>query len=140
MEPKAKFRNLLLELPDKPLIVGDTWSITKIDSTSRMGGKVHTKTISDFKVAGLEKIDGKNIYKINVTIKIEMSGSGSQMGNDFTITGKGKATADYNFCKDEGCLTEYKVDQALDMSIDISAMGMTMPMTILTTTNTKLIK
>jgi hypothetical protein len=140
MDTKARLKNLLLELPDKALKTGDTWIDIKNDSSSKMGGKMQTKTSNEYKVAGKESIGGKDIYKISMITKIEISGTGSQMGNDFTISGKGKSTGDYYFSKDEGLLLNYKVDQAMDMSVDMAAMGMTMPISVITTTDVKLVK
>lgn len=62
-----------------------------------------------------------------------------QAGN-VTITGEGKAIGEYFFAQKEGLLVGYKTEQNMDMTIDVSAMGMTMPMNTITSTTVTLIK
>jgi hypothetical protein len=140
LDLKTKFKNLLFVMPDKVLKVGDTWTEVKNDTTPRMGGKVYSVSTNEFSLAGKENIGGKDVYKISLKSKIDLSGTGSQMNQEFTISGKGKATIDYYFSKDEGLFLSCKGDQAMDMSIDIASMGMTMPIATITTTTIKLIK
>lgn len=138
--PKKTFSKFLLIFPEKMLGIGDTWTEQKDDSVDNMGNKIHVKATVDYKIAEKLDYEGYNAYKIVSTLKLAMEGKGSQMGQEFNITGTGKADAEYYFVQNEGKLLTYRIEQTNDTNAEITGMNMTIPMTTITTTNLKLIK
>lgn len=138
--PKTTFTKFLLVLPEKELKIGDSWTEAKSDTVDNMGGKMNIKTDISYTVSAIVDYKGYSAHKITSTLKMAISGKGSQMGQEFNISGTGKADAEYYFAKKEGKLIGYKVDQTSDINAEVVGMSMTIPMTTMTTTTVDLIK
>lgn len=138
--PKVTFSKFLLVFPEKELKIGDSWTESKNDNVDNMGGTMNIK--SDISYTLQEEVDykGHKANKIVSVVKLNISGKGSQMGQEINISGTGKADAEYYFAKKEGLLLGYKVEQSNDINAEVSGMGMTIPMTTITSTNVSLIK
>jgi hypothetical protein len=136
-----KRRQFLIQFQENLSKIGDSCaSQPYIDSSNTMGMKISTSIQVALKVIGQEKKNGYDVYKISGEIKTKISGSGETNGASVAISGEGKTTGEYFFAQKEGLLVGYKTEQNMDMTIDMSAMGMTMPMNTITSTTVTLIK
>jgi hypothetical protein len=140
LNPADRFKNLFQGFPEKELNVNDTWIENKIDTVVRQGSPMIIKNDIEYKYIGKENFEGKPAYKFSATTKGTLSGSGSQNGTEFTISGTIKSTSDVYYTDIKGTLLNSKSEAAMDMTIDISAMGMSMPMTVITSQIMKLVK
>lgn len=138
--PKKTFSKFLLVLPDEEIGIGYTWDEPKDDIVDNMGNKINVKSNANYRIAEIVKHQGFDVFKIASVLNLEMNGKGSQMGQEFNISGKGKADSEYFFAKDDGKLISYKVEQSNDTNAEIIGMGMTIPMTTITLTTLELVQ
>jgi len=138
--PKKTFTKFLLVLPDEEIGVGYTWDEPKDDIVDNMGSKINVKSNANYRIAEIVRHQGYEVYKIASVMNLDINGKGSQMGQEFNISGKGKADSEYLFAKDEGKLISYKIEQTNDTNAEIAGMGMTIPMTTITLTTLELVK
>jgi hypothetical protein len=123
------FKMFFPDLPGKPLKVGDTWpSSAAVDDTSGgMNIKLGFQYVSTFD--GLETVDGMECARIRSDFTGTLSGTGNQQGMDMVLTGTGKGTDRWYFAVKDGIYLKATSDATYELSISVSAAGMTIPMT-----------
>jgi len=121
------FKMFFPDLPGKPVKIGDTWPST--DSTEEKTGsmtiKIDLQNVNTLE--GFEAIDGMECARISTQITGTISGSGNQGGMDLTFAGTTKGKSVWHFAVKEGILVKQASDSTSEMSIDVSAAGMTIP-------------
>ncbi len=123
------FKLFFPDLPDKPLKVGDTWP-SGGGASEKTGGldlRFDFQNVNRFD--GLETVDGMECARVRSEVTATITGSGSQQGMDMAFSGTGKGTDLWYFAIKEGIYVKSTADLTMDMSITVSAMGMTIPVT-----------
>lgn len=133
------FKMFFPDLPGKPVKVGDTWP-----STAGVEEKTGSMTIRmDFQnvntLEGFETVDGMECARISTQVSGTITGTGNQGGMDLTFSGTTKGKDVWYFAVKEGVYVKQTSESTSDMSIDVSAAGMTIPMTQTTKGEVKLI-
>lgn len=123
------FRLFFPDLPGRPLKVGDTWpsSAAADDTSGGMNIKMGFQYVNTFE--GLETVEGMECARIKSDYTATLSGTGNQQGMDMALTGTGKGTDLWYFAVKEGIYLKATSDATYDISISVSAAGMTIPMT-----------
>lgn len=133
------FKMFFPDLPGKPVKVGDTWP-----STAGVEEKTGAMTIRlDFQnvntLEGFETVDGMECARISTQVTGTITGTGNQGGMDLTFSGTTKGKDIWFFAVKEGFYVKQTTESTSDMSIDVSAAGMTIPMTQTSKSEVKLI-
>jgi hypothetical protein len=120
MGPPERLLGLrLLVLPENPVQVGDTWTVTYTDSTpSPAGGpfmrreKEQGKTT--YTVVEEKKKDGFKCLHIKTETTYSREGHGSGRGGEMSSEGDGKIVGDAWFAYEEGILVEYTTQDTFE--------------------------
>ena len=123
------FKLFFPDLPGHAIEVGDTWTSTAStdDTSGGMNIKLGFESPNTFE--GMETVDGMACARIKAAITSTITGTGSQQGMDMALSGTGKGSETWFFAVKEGIYVKSVSELTYDMSIAISAMGMTLPMT-----------
>jgi hypothetical protein len=123
------FKLFFPDLPGKPLKIGDTWpsSAAADDTSGGMNIKLGFQYVNAFE--GLETVDGMECARIKSDYTGTLSGTGNQQGMDMVLTGTSKGTDLWYFAVKEGIYLKATSDATYEISIAVSAAGMTIPMT-----------
>jgi hypothetical protein len=113
--------------------LGDSWNDSATVTQKQNGADVKTTTQSVSKYVSDTTINGVKGHKITVTSTGTVSGSGSQMGADFSINGTSKSTSTIVVGAD-GVLLGLMSDGASDMMIEVPQAQMSIPMQMKNTT------
>lgn len=132
------FKTFFPDLPGKPVKVGDTWPATANieEKTGAMNIKVDLQYVHTLE--GFETIDGVECARIGSQVTGTISGSGSQMGQDLTFAGTSKGKDVWFFAVKDGYYVKANSEMTTEMSIDVAAAGMTIPVTQTTKSEVKL--
>jgi hypothetical protein len=120
LTPMDLFKQLLLELPEKPLDNTSAWKKDIPDTTQRGGVKIVTKNNIQFKVAGAEKKNGFDCLKLTMSGTNIIEGSGSQRGNDVAIDGTNKINGSVFFAPSEGLFVLSEQSNESDMTTTVT--------------------
>jgi hypothetical protein len=124
----SSFKDIFPDLADKPVKIGDTWTKTG-DVTEKAGNiDVHVITESVNTLQGLETVNGLECVKIEAKTTGTIDGSGEQMGNKFTFKGTVKGSSTWYFAYKKGIFVSRKSNSDTEGTVEVSAMGMTIPM------------
>lgn len=123
------FKLFFPDLPGRPLKVGDTWTTSAAtdDTSGGMNVKLGFEYVNTFE--GLETVDGRECARIRSPYTSTISGTGNQQGMDMVMTGTGKGTDVWYFAIKEGVYVQATSEGTYEMSISVSAAGMTIPLT-----------
>jgi len=117
-----------LELPEKEVKAGDTWSTNRADTMSQGGGKVILTPSLTYTVAGEIDTLGYKCLRILSKGNTAIKGEGTQMGAKFFIDGQGPGTGTAYFALKEGLLVAATSVSDLEMTIAITGpQNMTIP-------------
>jgi hypothetical protein len=141
LTPSDLFKQILLELPEKELEINGSWKKDQSDTISRGGIKMVTKPNIEFKIAGVEKKNNFNCWKIAINGTSTIEGNGAQQGADVTIDGTVKIAGAAYIAPEEGVfvLSEQSNETEMTTTFTGSQTG-TSTMSINTTVKTALIK
>jgi len=133
------FKLFFPDLPDRAIEIGDTWTsaATADDTSGGMNIKLGFENVNTFE--GLEIVDGMECARIKAAVTSTISGTGSQQGMDMALSGTGKGSETWYFAVKEGIYVRSVSELTYDMSIAVSAMGMTLPVTQTRKGETKLV-
>jgi len=123
------FKLFFPDLPGKPLKVGDAWP-SSADVSEKTGGvdmRLNFQIVNHFE--GLETVDGVECARIRSEITATITGSGNQQGMDMAFSGTGQGTDLWYFAVKDGVYVKSTSEVKMDISITVSAMGMTIPVT-----------
>jgi hypothetical protein len=123
------FKLFFPDLPGKPLKVGDTWpsSAEANEKTGVIDLRLNIQNVNHFE--GLETVDGVECARIRSDVTATMTGTGNQQGMDIVFSGTGQGTDLWYFAVKDGIYVKSTGELKMDMSITVSAMGMTLPVT-----------
>jgi hypothetical protein len=123
------FRTFFPDMPGKPVKIGDTWP-SNSSVTENAGSITVRADIENINtLEGFETVDGVECARISAQVTGTVSGSGNQMGQDVTFTGTIKGKAVHHFAVKEGFYVKSMTETTGEMSIDVPAASMTIPMT-----------
>jgi len=133
------FKNFFPDLPGKPVKIGDTWPATATieEKTSSLNVKIDLQYVHS--LDGIELIDGVECARVIAQVTGIVSGSGNQMGQDMTFSGTSKGKDIWFFAIKEGYLVKQTAESTTEVSIDVSAAGVSIPMTQSSKSEVKLI-
>jgi hypothetical protein len=123
------FKMFFPDMPGKPVKVGDTWpSSAGIDEkTGSMNIRIDFQNVNTLE--GFETIDGRECARISSQVTGTITGSGNQGGADLTFAGTSKGKDMTYFAVKEGIYIKGTSESTTQMSIDVAAANMTIPMT-----------
>lgn len=125
---KTFFRNVLSDLPDKPVKIGESW--TKRDTTdfTQSGLKIQVLSETINTLEGVEKMLNFDCLKIATKSKASLQGSGSQMGADLNFEGEMEGTGIWYFAFKEGLTVKANLENFMEGTIVVSGpANMSMP-------------
>jgi hypothetical protein len=123
------FKTFFPDLAGKPVKIGDTWPATASveEKTGSMTIKIDLQYVHTLE--GFETVEGVECARIGSQVTGTLSGSGSQMGQDLTFAGTSKGKDVWYFAVKDGCYVKANSESTTEMSIDVAAAGMTIPVT-----------
>jgi len=123
------FKVFFPDLPGKPVKIGDTWPSTDAveEKTGSMAIRIDLQNANTLE--GFETVDGMECARIATQVTGTITGTGNQMGMDLTFSGATKGKTIWHFAVKEGVFVKMTSETTSDMSIDVAAAGMTIPMT-----------
>jgi hypothetical protein len=132
------FKMFFPDMPGKPVKVGDTWpSSAGVDEkTSSMNIRIDFQNVNTLE--GFETVEGMECARISSQVSGTITGTGNQMGADLTFSGTSKGKDVWYFAVKEGIYVKASSESTTQMSIDVAAAGMTIPMTQTTKAEVKL--
>jgi hypothetical protein len=132
------FKAFFPDLPGKPVKIGDTWpsSSTIEEKTNSMNIRIDLQNVNTLE--GFETIDGMNCARISAQVTGTISGTGNQGGADLTFSGTTKGKDIWHFAVKEGIFVKTVSESTTEMSVDVAAANMTIPVTRTTKTEVKL--
>jgi len=132
------FKTFFPDLPGKPVKIGDTWpSTTSVEEkTGSMTIRIELQNVHTLE--GFETIDGHECARVSAQVTGTITGSGSQMGQDLTFSGTIKGKDLWHFAVKEGAYVKSATESTTQMSIDVAAAGMSIPVTQTTKAEVKL--
>ena len=132
------FKMFFPDMPGKPVKVGDTWpSSAGVDEkTTSMNIRIDFQNVNTLE--GFETVEGMECARISSQVTGTITGTGSQMGTDLTFSGTSKGKDVWHFAVKEGIFVKAMSESTTEMSIDVPAAGMTIPMTQTTKAEVKL--
>jgi len=117
-------------LPEKPVKPGDTWDLTDSVSTSTPVMTMKSIDVSVNKLEGFETVDGIECAKITSSHTGNWSMTVQSQGMDIYIKGPYTGISECLFAIKEGYFIKNMSSTKMTGELDISSMGMTMPITI----------
>lgn len=133
------FKLFFPDLPGKPFKIGDTWpsSAAIEEKTGSMTIQIQVEQVHTLE--GFETVDGMECARISTENTGTINGSGSQMGQDMTFAGTTKGKDIWHFAVKEGLYVKTASESTSEVSIDVPAAGMSIPMTMTSKSEVKLI-
>lgn len=123
------FKAFFPDLPGKPVNVGDTWpsSDSIEEKTGQTTIKIDLQNVNTLE--GFEKIDGVDCARISTQVTGTISGTGNQGGMDLAFSGTTKGKNVWYFAVKEGFFAKMTSESASEMTVDVTAAGMSIPVT-----------
>jgi hypothetical protein len=132
------FKMFFPDLPGKPVKVGDTWPSSAGTEEKTTSSKVQIDFQYVNTLEGLETVEGMECARISSQVTGTITGTGNQMGSDLTFSGTSKGKDVWYFAVKEGIFVKATSESTTEMSVDVSAAGMTIPVTQTTKAEVKL--
>ncbi len=137
---KTYFLDILSDLPDNPVKIGDSWIVKDEKTIPQSGMEVKIVTTAVNKLEGYETVDGFECLKIVTKAKNTSQGSGEAMGAQLDIEGDGEIEATWYFAYKTGTLVKVISDSFGEGTIAMSGpQDMTIPYTQEVKTEIKLV-
>ncbi len=123
------FKVFFPDLPGKPVKVGDTWPSTEWteEKTDSLSIRIDLRNANTLE--GFETIDGMECARVATEVTGSLNGTGSQMGMDLIFAGTSKGKTIWHFAVKEGLFVKMTSETTSELSIDVAAAGVTIPMT-----------
>jgi hypothetical protein len=117
-----------IELADKAVKIGDSWTVSTADTSVQAGGKIIVNTNATYTVAGAVDTLGYKCLRLTYNGKIRLKGNGVNMGMDFSIEGEGPTSGTAYFAPKEGRLVAVVGNSDLETTVALTGqMTMTIP-------------
>lgn len=131
----SSLQNIKMQaLPARMVKIGEKWQYRQIDTTNIKAPNpvtfMTTTTDAEYTLEGKEIKDGKELYRISYTGKLEIVGKGNQMGMEVFMEGTGALKGSFYF--DPKISMVVYTDGLCEMNTTISVSGqqnMSIPMT-----------
>lgn len=137
----ASDREILPNLPTGELKMNEPVSLSDVDSSDAFGGKIISKSISDYTLVGHESRSGYDCVKIDFTGTVTIEGNGKNFGMDFFIEGDGDLQGTLYFAPKEGLLVDSQNSVEMEMTVAVTGQqNMTIPITQSSQSTIKLLK
>lgn len=118
----------LMELSEKEVKSGDTWSTSRTDTMSQGGGKIIVTPSLTYTVGGEVDTLGYKCVRITSQGNTTIKGEGMQMGSKFFVEGQGPGSGLAYFAPKEGLLVASNSVSDLEMTIAVTGQqNMTIP-------------
>jgi hypothetical protein len=99
---KGLFRAQYPRLPDRPVKIGDSWTVEDVESTPQSGLEITTKSQTNNVLEGFETVGGEECLKVAFTTKGTVEGSGEQMGAQVAIESELESKGTWYFAYKKG--------------------------------------
>ena len=135
----SAFKTFFPDLAGKPVKIGDSWpsSAGVEEKTGSMNIRVDFQNVNILE--GFETIEGMECARVSSDVTGTVTGTGSQQGMDMTFSGTSKGKDIWYFAVKEGIYVKGTSEATTQMSINVAAAGMTIPMTMTSKSEVKLI-
>ena len=117
------FLDILPNLSDDPVKVGETWTYQKEYNIEQGPLELILKVEATNILEGLETVNGMECVRIKTQGKGTVEGSGNVMGSDLSIKGDVGSTATWYFAYKKGLFIKASGEEDVDLTIDAGAMG-----------------
>src|SRR5512141_362249 len=123
------FKTFFPDMPGKPVKIGDTWpsSASTEEKTGSMDIRIDLQNVNTLE--GFETIDGMECARISSAVTGNIPGTGNQGGADLTFSGTSKGKDVWYFAVKEGLYVKGTSESTAQLSIDVPAGNMTIPVT-----------
>lgn len=132
------FRRFLIALPPRAVAVGNKWTDTTMDTVTKEGVAVTTRTITTSRVAGDTTISGERAWRIVRSSVIEARGTGSEAGQPLRLQNNGTITGTH-FISRRGVYLGSASTQRVELLLSVSAADASMPIVQTITSNVALL-
>ena len=118
---RDRFRDLLIDLSNNPVKIGETWTSTVEEMEPSGLGDVQMKYVTNTtsKIEGFEKVDGYECLRISSQTTGTIGAEGETMGSTATMKGDISGTGTSYFAYKEGLLVKSLGDAELHIDIQI---------------------
>ena len=131
----------LIELPEKEVKNGDSWTTSQTDTFKQGNMKVVITPNATYTVGSEVDTLGYKCLRLAYKGTIKIKGEGTQMGMNVFVEGEGPVTGTAYFAPAEGLLVGTISDSNLEATIALTGqMTMTMPQSTSTKTTVMLVK
>lgn len=131
----------LIELSDKEIKAGESWTTNKVDTINQAGGTLMLTSSTTYTVGSEVDTLGYKCVRLITKGKTALKGEGTQMGAKLFFEGEGPTTGVVYFAPKEGLLVAMTTDSDLEMTIAVTGpQNMTIPQTTATKTSLVLVK
>ncbi|HBC77641.1 MAG TPA: hypothetical protein DCZ51_03370 [Bacteroidales bacterium] len=117
-------------LPENPVKTGDTWNLTDSVLTTSTSMTMKTLDMSVNKLEGFETVNGIECAKVSIQHTGTMTMNVQNQGMDIFIKGPYTGTSEYLIAVKEGYLVKLTSATKLKGNLEITSMGMEMPIGI----------
>ena len=118
--------------------IGDSWPSSYVIEEKSGSTSMRMEFQSLNTLEGWETVDGMECARITAKVTGTISGTGKQQGMDTSTDGTSKGKDVWYFAVKEGIFVKAMSESTTDMSVDVAAAGMTIPVTQTTKTEVKL--
>lgn len=135
----SSFKMFFPDTAGKPVKAGDTWPSSSWieEKTGSMSIRIDFQNVNTLE--GFETVDGMECARVSSQVTGTITGTGNQQGADLTFTGTSKGKDVWHFAVKEGILVNQMSESTSDISIDVPAANMTIPMTQTSKSEVKLV-
>lgn len=135
------YRNLVPRLAEKPVKIGDNWTVTEDDVVPQGGLNINIHHETQHTLEGFETIDDVECMKITAKTTGTLDGSGKQMGMDVVLEGDLEGKTTWYFAYQKGMFVQSKSEIFMEGTAAVSGQtNMTIPITQETKSEAKLVK
>lgn len=137
----SNFQTIFPDLPGKSVKIGDSWTTNDTININEGGTKMRMTFVSVNTLQGFETVDGHECAKVTTQATGKLDGEGEQMGANLYFDGDIQSKDVWYFAYKEGIFVKSISDGLSKGTVAVTgAQKMTIPMTMETKFETKLVK
>jgi hypothetical protein len=137
----SNFQTIFPDLAGKPVKIGDSWTTNDTINVKESGTNMRMTFISVNTLQGFEMVDGHECIKVTAKSTGKLDGEGEQMGANLYFDGDIETEDVWYFAYKEGIFVKSISDGSSEGTVAVTgAQKMTIPMTMGTKFETKLVK
>jgi hypothetical protein len=125
----SDFQGLFVNLPDRPVKVGDKWPSEKAIVQKSSNGDIHIAFKNENTLDGFETVEGRLCARIKTAVRGTISGALNQGGMALALDAKTDGTETSFFAVKDGVFIKSEMVAAMNGAIAIESMGMTLSFT-----------